>query len=133
MTDNKFYTSDEEMPIFISEEIEPMTAMCIGRWYARCEAARKVKAEVEQRVKDENRNMTSDEDIDCRMFLRECINWWWGMDAINKLSIATKGAVHFSIASSNEMRHVANYIKKYLGVCPISEKEKAREFGFSIK
>ena len=133
MDDHSFYTSDEKMPIFMSEEIEPFAAMCTGRWYARCEAARKVKEEIEERCKAENREMTFNESLDCQKFFRECNKWWWGMNALNKVSIVTEGAVHFSIAIGNIKRKVASYIKEYLGFCPITEEDKAIECGFIIK
>ena len=129
-TDTKFYTSDKEMPIFVSEELEPFAARCLGRWFVRCEVARKVKEDIQEKCKAEQREMTFYEYLDSEKFFRECSKMWWGLAAINRISIVTEGAVHFSIACSNEQRRVSKYIRKYLGFCPISDKEKAKELGF---
>lgn len=133
MSDYKFKTSDEQMPIFVSEELEPFAARCLGRWFARCEVARKVKEDIQAKCEAENREMTYNEDLDSMIFFRECSKFWWGIAAINRVSIVTEGAVHFSIAIQNEQRHVAKYIKKHLGFCPILDKEKAKELGFMME
>ena len=133
MSDNSFYTSDKEMPVFASEALEPFAVHCIGMWFSRCEIARKVKIEIEERLKAENREPTFNEHLDMEMFFRECTNFWYGVNAINKVSIATKGAVHFSLCIGNDLRRVATYIKDHLGFSPLSEKEKAIECGFIIK
>ena len=133
MGDNDFYTSDKKMMVFISEELNPFAARCIGKWFMRCETARKVKEEIQKRCEAEDRDMTFHEMLDSEKFFRECSNWWWGMSAINKLSIVTHGATFFGIAISNEQRRVSSYIKEHLGFCPITEKDKAIECGFIME
>lgn len=128
--DNMFFTTNAEMPVFLSEELNPFAAMCIGRWYARCEVARKIREEILVKCKTENRDKSFHEHLDSERFFKECTKFWWGLRAINRLSIVTDGAIHFGISISNEQRHVANYIKKHLGFCPILDKEKAKELGF---
>jgi len=129
-TDYKFKTSTAIMPKFISEELESFAVICIGRWYARCEVARKVKDDIQKKCKIENREMTFHEYLDNQIFFKECTKFWWGVKAINKVSIVTEGAIHFGIAISNEQRYVAEYIKKHLGFCPILDEKKAKELGF---
>ena len=88
-----------DKPYFTSEELEPFAGMIIGKFFARCEW------EIEH----------GDE----WSLARECDNFWYAMNAINKISIATnsgdKGAVHFSIASMNEKSKVAKYIEMKTG------------------
>ena len=115
---------------FKSEIIEPTAAHCLGVWFHNCELARKLKEKIEKRCKDENRNETFQEMLDCEKFFRQCSHMWWGLQALDSLSIVTDGAVHFSLAVSNEMRKVSKYIEKYLGFDPILDKEKCEELGF---
>jgi len=126
----KLPESEFEPVKFVSEMIEPTVARCIGIWFHNCELARNLKEKIEKRCEEEKRNPTWREDLDCRQFFRQCSHFWWGLRAWNKLSIVTDGAVHFGIAIQNEQRRFAKYIKKYLGFCPILDKEKAKELGF---
>jgi len=51
----------------------------------------------------------------------ECLAMWWAAQAIRKLSSATggsRGAVHFSIAASNNIRHTADLIEQVTGKRP---------------
>lgn len=83
---------------FRSEDLEPVAAHCIGRWFADCEEAK----------------ATGDKTA----LLNACETMWYGMDALNKLSCCTKGAVHFSLACSNEVGRVADYIEQVTGQRP---------------
>lgn len=95
--------SEKKPQLFFSEEIEPFAARCIGLWYKECEEC-------------------SDSDLEYY-----CHRFWWGVQALNKLSIVTgtsrdrDGAVHFSIAISNEMRRVAEYIEERTGIDPFND------------
>lgn len=89
--------------LFHSEVLGDHAAYLIGRWFHICEEADK-------------------DDLH-----HECHNFWFGVNGLNKISIATNnardrdGAVHFSIAMGNELRRVAQYIEDKLGVNPLSD------------
>lgn len=100
--------------------IEPTAAYLIGKWLAKCEKARKRKDELNKKEGD----LTFDEHLEATRFHKECRNFWWGIRALNRISIACEEATHFSIAIGNHMRHVADYIEKYLGVDPMKEWNK---------
>lgn len=88
-------------PTFISEELEPIAALIMGRMWAR--------------VVWEREHGTPD------TVLRECDAMWYAARAIGKLSVATggdQGAVHFSLASSNNIRRCAGLIEQVTGVRP---------------
>jgi hypothetical protein len=115
-----------------SERIEPAAAHCLGVWFHNCEIAKALKDKIKKKCEEENRDMTFQEMLDSEQFFRECTNMWYGVKALNRLSIATRGAVHFGVAISNEQRKMASYIKDHLGFCPIIDKDKAKERGFMI-
>ena len=127
---DKFPESEFKPVEFKSEMLEPTAAHCLGMWFHNCELARELKEKIEKRCKDENREPTFREHLDCEQFFSQCSHMWWGLQALNKLSIVTRGAIHFGIACSNEMRKVSKYIEEHLGFCPILEKDKAKELGF---
>ena len=88
-------------PVFISEELEPVAALIMGRMWAR------VVWEQEH-----GNEMT---------LANECDTIWYAAQAIEKLAVATgcgRGAVHFSLASSNNVRHCADLIEHVIGVRP---------------
>lgn len=114
-----------------SERIEPTASYCIGVWFHNCEIAKDLKDKIQKKCKEENRDMTLQEMLDSEQFFRECAKMWYGVKALNRLSIATRGAVHFGIAISNEQSRIASYIKEHLGFCPIIDKDKAKARGFA--
>ena len=116
---------------FCSTMLEPTAAHCVGVWHHNCEMARELQDNIAETCKKEKRDMTFREMLDSEQFIRECQNWWYGMKALDRLSIATRGAIHFGIAINNEQSRVADYIKKYFGFCPILDKEKSKSLGFS--
>ena len=128
-TNKDFYTVDTELVKIQSEMIEPVAGQLIGRWFNRCQMALEVKNTIDKKVKDENREHTFHEHLDCEMFWKECSNMWWGVRALNKMGIACKDATHFNIAISNEMSKIADYIEDKLGFNPILEKSH-KGFGF---
>jgi hypothetical protein len=79
-----------------SEEIEPTFAMITGRLFARCEA-----------VKDDRSQLET-----------ACMNLWWALDGMNKITIGVGTATHASLAVMNHMRDVGRYIRERLGVDP---------------
>ena len=105
----------ETKPRFYSEEFVPMSQMIIGRFYSR------VKYEQEHG--------------DSYSVKKECVDWWFAVKSLNKLSIATnndsggKGTVHFSIATANEMMVVAKMIGSITGINPydVEQEEKKRQ------
>lgn len=84
----------EKTENFRSENLEGTASYCIGRWWKACED-----------VKEDR------EALD-----RACQRFWFGVKALNRLSILCPGAVHFSIVSSNEMRKANEYITMVLGI-----------------
>jgi hypothetical protein len=124
--------SQFKQTIFHSEMIEPTAAYCLGVWFNNCENARVLKDRIQKKCEKENRDMTFQEMLDSEQFFRECTNLWYGVKALNRLSISTRGATHFGVAISNEQMKMAKYIKEYLGFCPIIDKDKARERGFMV-
>lgn len=117
---------------FRSEMIEGTAAHLLGVWFHNCELAREVKERIEKRCKDEDREPNFREHLDCEAFYDQCSHMWWGLQSLNHLSIVTRGATHFGIASSNEMSKVAKYIKEHLGFCPILDKEKVKKLHFGM-
>lgn len=73
--------------------------------------------------------MTFHEHLDSEKFYSQCSHMWFGMTALTKLSVASRGAVHFAIALQNDKSFVADYIKEHLGFDPILDK-KEDCFGF---
>lgn len=122
-----FYTVDTELTKIPSEMLEPFARQIISRWWDRCQTALEVKTTIDKKVKDEEREHTFHEHLDCEKFYKECSNMWWGLKALSKIGIACPDAVHFNIALSNEMSNISNYIKKHLGFDPILDK---KGFGF---
>jgi len=89
--------------VFHSAELEKMAASLVAGWYKICEEA------------------TEDN------LWHECTNFWFGIRALNRLSVATNnargrpGASGFSAAMTNEMNRVAQYIKSRINVDPRTE------------
>ncbi len=96
--------------LFYSEPLGQHAQHCIGRWFVICEEA------------------------DPDDLYHECHNFWYGVKALNKLSIATNnardrdGAIHFSIAMGNELRRVSDYIESKIGVDPLTDKTGEWDF-----
>lgn len=96
--------TDKKEQLFFSEDLNPFAAHCIGRWFRICEEAT-----------PEN-------------LFHECRNFWFGIQALKRVSIACnsardrEGAVHFSLALGNHKRDVAKYIERKIGVNPIEDK-----------
>lgn len=84
-----------------SEVIEPAMAHIIGHLWKRCEEAKAGDHPFE--LEDELHGL------------------WYAMEAMLSLSVATKGATHFSVALGNEMQYIANYIEGEIGFNPISK------------
>jgi hypothetical protein len=122
--------SELELIEFQSEMIEPTAAYLLGRWFHNCEVARKLKEKIEKRCEDENREPNFREHLDSEAFYDQCSHMWWGLQQLNSLSIVTRGAVHFNLAISNEMRRVSRYIEEHLGFDPILDKEKVKKLQF---
>jgi hypothetical protein len=62
---------------------------------------------------------------------RECERYWWTAYALHYLSCGLTGATFYSVASSNELRRVANEIHAILGEDPLtSEIWRAHTPGF---
>jgi len=116
------YKKNFDETTIVSEAVEPTAAYLVGRWYAKCEKARKREAELKKK-REAGEILNWRESLEADAFYSECQNFWWGVRALNRVSIACKEAVHFSIACGNVMRDVANYIEKYLGIDPFKEKE----------
>ena len=88
-------------PAFASEELEPVMALIMGRFYAR------VQWEIEHG--------------DQVRVANECDAMWYAAQAIEKIAVACggyRGAVHFSVASSNNIRMCADVIESITGVRP---------------
>ena len=89
-------------PIFMSEELEPFAALVMGRMFARVQWAQ--EHEDEWGVES------------------ECANMWWAAKGLERLAVAiggSRGAVHFSLASSNNMSACADVIESITEVRPI--------------
>lgn len=80
-----------------SEVIEPFAALLIGRMWTRCEYAKTLGP---------------------RALETECVKFWWVAEALSAIAIALEGSTHFSMASTNEMRRVSDYIQDAMGVNP---------------
>lgn len=106
----------------VSEAVEPTAAYLVGRWYAKCEKARKRSEELKAK-EDGGEYLTPHEFLESERFWRECRNFWWGVRALNRVSIACEEAVHFALACGNVMRDVARYIEEHLGINPLTDKE----------
>jgi hypothetical protein len=122
-----FYEDETELVKINSEDIELFAGLLLGKWFARCEQAGKVKDNIVAKCKAEKRDMTFHEHLDADVFYKECENMWFGLKGLTRVSIACKDAAHFSVALSNEKSKIANYIEKYLGFDPILDK---KQFGF---
>jgi len=127
LKEKDFYTSDAKLVKMYSEDLEPTAIYCLGRWFDRCQTALAVQQEIIIKCKMEGREKTFHEYLDCEEFYNNCSTMWYGLQALNKLSIACKTTTHFSLAVSGEMSRVAGYIKEHLGFNPILDK---KGFGF---
>lgn len=85
-------------PKFVSEELEPFAAMIMGRLLARVRWAQEYKDSI----------VTSN----------YCADLWYAAIALNKLSIVTHGAIHFSLAAMNNLTRTANMIEGITGIRP---------------
>lgn len=81
-----------------SEAIEPTAAHIIGRLFAQSQEAKAV---------------------DEFAYRDALANLWWAACALNSLGVACRGATHFSIASANEMRRVAQFVRAEIGIDPL--------------
>lgn len=98
------------MTRLISEEIEPTFARIIGAMFARCEA-----------IPNDDTN---------RLF-EACNCFWWTVRGMEKIAIGVRGGlaynnpdcVHFSLAASNHVRMVSDYIKSRIGIEPLFLKD----------
>jgi hypothetical protein len=106
----------------VSEAIEPTAGYLIGRWWAKCEKARKRRDELNAK-REAGNHLTWEEALEVERFWKECRNFWWGVRALNRVSIACEEAIHFSLAMGSVMRDTADYIERYLGVDPMNDKE----------
>ena len=88
--------------VCVSEAIEPAMAHIVGRLWKRCEEAKKSERPFE--LEDELHNL------------------WYAMEAMLSLSVATKGATHFSVALGNHYQEIANYIESVIGYNPILQR-----------
>ena len=86
---------------FRSERVEDTMAYVIGGLYAKCE------------YEKEHGDKWSLESA--------CVSFWYGVQALNKLTIALKDCDHASIAIMNEIQRVASYIEDTIGINPISD------------
>jgi len=84
---------------FVSEKVEPTFAYIIGGLYAKCE------------YEKEHGDKWSLESA--------CVNFWYGVQAINKMTIAMGDCSHANVSIMNEIRVVSNYIKDTIGIDPI--------------
>ena len=87
-----------------SEEIEPFAAMWIGRMFGRCQHAKENPVE---------NNPWAYEDA-----LR---NLWYGLYGLERISIASQTATHFSVAMNSHIMFISRYIKDELGIDPTTE------------
>jgi hypothetical protein len=90
-----------DKPKFRSENLEPIMAHVMGVMWARV--------------------CWEEQWGDSVTVARECEAMWYAAQAIEKLAVVTgcgRGAVHFSIASSNNIRHCADLIEKVTGYRP---------------
>ena len=101
-----------------SEDIEPTMAYLTGRWFNKCEAARKRKDEIVKMTKEEGRELSFEEYLECDRFWKECNNMWHGMKGLTRVAICCEEAVHFCLAHQNNKHFIGNYIEKYLGIDP---------------
>ncbi len=91
----------ERKPEFRSETLEPIMAHVMGIMWARV------------RWEQEHGDEWAVES--------ECAALWWAAQGIEKLAVATggsRGATHFSLASSNNIRHCADLIESMTGQRP---------------
>jgi hypothetical protein len=116
------YKKNFDETTIVSEAVEPTAAYLVGRWYAKCEKARKRTEELTAK-EESGENLTWDEFSEAERFLKECRNFWWGVRALNRVSIACEEAVHFALACGNVMGDVARYIEEHLGIDPLTDKE----------
>ncbi len=91
----------EELRI-ASEEIEPAMERMIGKWFAQSEYIRKKYGP------------------HSFQFVDILDRWWFGMQALSRLTIATRDTVHAGLFVSNNSQVIAAYIKEHLGFNPIT-------------
>lgn len=89
-----------------SEDVEPTMALIIGKLYAQCEDAKG----------------------DTNEFFSRMQNLWFVMRDIDRLS-SSLDTPHFSMAASNHLHQISNYIKDELGIDPILDKNPQFPFG----
>jgi len=87
---------------FKSENVEPTFAHIIGGLYAKCEY---------EKEHGDKWDLES-----------ACVSFWYGIQAINKLTIAMKDCTHANISIMNEIQRVARYIYDAIGIDPIADK-----------
>tara|TARA_S200002703_G_scaffold132563_2_gene120431 strand:+ start:1937 stop:2290 length:354 start_codon:yes stop_codon:yes gene_type:complete len=98
------------LPVFRSEEFEPMAAHFVGTSWKRCEL---LYAHA-QKTGEYRDHLKFDSAIE---------SFWYGMNALTQLVIATQSSTpHFSVALSNEMQKVNDYIKERTGYCAITNR-----------
>lgn len=116
------YIKNFDETTIVSEAIEPTAAYLVGRWFAKCEKARKRRDEL-QKKRESGQHLTWQESLEADSFYSECRNFWWGIKALNRVSIACQEAIHFSLACGNVMMDVSKYIEEHLGIDPMREWE----------
>ena len=103
-----------DLPTHNSEPFEPAATHFVGVQFSRCEALYKHWKE------------STDESFDTyikQLKFESAIEYfWYGMNALTQLSIASTGATHFSVALSNEMHRVNKYIEDRTGYSPIGNR-----------
>lgn len=87
-----------DKPEFVSEELEPTFALIVGRLWAR------VQWEIDNGDEITLRN--------------ELESFWWGIQALEKLVIVCRGALHCSLATSNTVSQAQDLIEKLTGHRP---------------
>jgi hypothetical protein len=102
------------LPEHNSEPFEPAAVHFIGVQFSRCEALHKIWEEYPD---------GGYEKYSKQLKFESAIEYfWYGMNALTKLSIASTGATHFSVALGNEMQRVNKYIQERTGYSPIGNR-----------
>lgn len=83
----------------VSEALEPFAEYLIGRWFAKCEEAKKSG--------------------DGYALEDAWQNFWFGLHGLQSVSVACPEAVHFAMFMSNVIVRVAGMIEKELSVRPM--------------
>ena len=96
----------DTLPEHRSEPLEVSAAHFIGVQWKRCELT---KAKFDE----------SDDYMDQLKWDHEIASLWYGIQALKQVNIAATGTSHFSVALSNETRHIDQYIEDTTGYCPI--------------